>query len=127
MKISDFVKEESTFRKKNVLEEYLQKIDPKYVSRIKIDVNIFKCPNCAIEMTVYHSDGIQICEKCGIQQNILIESDKPSFKDPPMEVCYFSYKRINHYNEFLQSTKFIYQCVKNNLLIILKKLNYKIF
>jgi hypothetical protein len=127
MKISDFVKEESTFRKKNVLEEYLQKIDPNYVSKIKIDLNIFKCPNCTIEMTVYHSDGIQICEKCGIQQNILIESDRPSFKDPPMEVCYFSYKRINHYNEFLQSTKIIYQCVKNNLLIILKKLNYKIF
>jgi hypothetical protein len=51
-------------------------------------------------MTLYPSDGIQICESCGLQQNILIESDKPSFKDPPMEVCYFSYKRINHYNEF---------------------------
>ena len=51
-------------------------------------------------MTLYPSDGIQICENCGNQQNILIESDKPSFKDPPLEVCYFSYKRINHYNEF---------------------------
>jgi hypothetical protein len=51
-------------------------------------------------MTIYPSDGIQICENCGLQENILIESDKPSFKDPPMEVSYFSYKRINHYNEF---------------------------
>ncbi len=51
-------------------------------------------------MTLYPSDGIQICENCGNQENILIESDKPSFKDPPLEVCYFSYKRINHYNEF---------------------------
>jgi hypothetical protein len=125
MKISDFVKEESTFRKKNVLEEYLQKIDPKYVSRIKIDVNIFKCPNCAIEMTVYHSDGIQICEKCGIQQNILIESDKPSFKDPPMEVCYFSYKRINHYNESLYTTKNHLTNVGNNLLKEIKKMIFK--
>ena len=50
-------------------------------------------------MTLYPSDGIQICENCGIQENILIESDKPSFKDPPMEICYFSYRRINHYNE----------------------------
>jgi len=99
LKISDFVKEESTFKKKNILEEYLQKIDNSYVSRIKIDNNIFNCPNCITEMTVFPSDGIQICEKCGLQQNILIESDKPSFKDPPMEVCYFSYKRINHYNE----------------------------
>ena len=101
LKISDFVKEELTFKKKNILEEYLQKIDSKYISKIKIDINICKCNNCNLEMTVYPSDGIQICENCGIQQNILIESDKPSFKDPPMEVCYFSYKRINHFNEWL--------------------------
>lgn len=107
MKISDFVKEESTFKKKYILDEYLQKIDPNYISKIKIDLNIFKCPNCKEEMTLYPSDGIQICENCGIQQNILIESDKPSFKDPPMEVCYFSYKRINHYNELLWTTNFI--------------------
>ena len=101
LKISDFVKEELTFKKKNILEEYLQKIDSNYVSKIKIDLNICKCAKCNLEMTVYPSDGIQICENCGIQQNILIESDKPSFKDPPMEVCYFSYKRINHFNEWL--------------------------
>jgi hypothetical protein len=115
MKISDFVKEESTFKKKNVLDEYLQKIDPNYISKIKIDVNICKCPLCNTEMTLYPSDGIQICENCGNQQNILIESDKPSFKDPPMEVCYFSYKRINHYNELepLSTTKLIIIFLKN--------------
>jgi DNA-directed RNA polymerase subunit RPC12/RpoP len=99
MKISDFVKEEARFKKKDILEEYLQKIDPNYISRIKIDTAMYKCPNCKVEMTLYPSDGYQICENCGIQQNIFIESDKPSFKDPPIEVCYFSYKRINHYNE----------------------------
>jgi len=108
MKISDFVKEESKFKKKNILDEYLQKIDPNYVAKIKIDMNICKCPKCDVEMILYPSDGIQICDSCGYQQNILIESDKPSFKDPPMEVCYFSYKRINHYNEFsIQTTKIL--------------------
>jgi hypothetical protein len=112
MKISDFVKEESTFKKKNVLDEYLQKIDPNYVAKIKVDINICKCRNCKSEMTVYPSDGIQICENCGLQENILIESDKPSFKDPPMEVCYFSYKRINHYNELsIYDTKIKRMCV----------------
>lgn len=113
MKISDFVKEESTFKKKNVLDEYLQKIDPKYICKIKIDMNICKCPNCLHEMTLYPSDGIQICENCGILENILIESDKPSFKDPPMEVCYFSYKRINHYNESIWTTKiYMNECIQ---------------
>ena len=100
MKISDFVKEETVIKKKNILDEYLKKIDPNYITKIKIDNNICKCPSCKTEMTIYPSDGIQICENCGLQENILIESDKPSFKDPPMEVSYFSYKRINHYNEF---------------------------
>jgi len=101
LKISDFVKEESIFKKKDILDEYLQKIDINYVSRIKVDMNIYKCTQCQLEMTLYPSDGLQICENCGNQQHVLIESDKPSFKDPPMEVCYFSYKRINHYNELL--------------------------
>ena len=101
MKISDFVKEESKFKKKNILDDYLQKIDENYVNRIKIDHNIFKCKLCQNEMTVYPSEGYQICSECGNQEHILIESDKPSFKDPPLEVCYFSYKRINHFNEWL--------------------------
>ena len=101
LKINNFVKEESIFKKKDILDEYLQKIDSTDVLKIKFDDNIYKCPNCNVEMVIYHYDGIQICEKCGYQQNILIESDKPSFKDPPMEVCYFTYKRINHFNEWL--------------------------
>lgn len=112
LKISDFVKEESTFKKKNILDEYLQKIDPNYVSKIKIDYNICKCLTCNLEMTLYPSEGYQICESCGYQQNILIESDKPSFKDPPMEVCYFSYKRINHYNELYERQKVINESLK---------------
>jgi len=101
MKMSDFIKENAIFRKKNVLDEYLQKIDTNYIPKIKVDMTIYKCSTCLTEMTLYPSDGIQICEKCGSQENILIESDKPSFKDPPLEVCYFSYRRINHYNEWL--------------------------
>jgi len=61
---------------------------------------------------LYPSDGLQICQKCGLQQNILIESDKPSFKDPPLEICYFSYKRINHFNELLLTTKNILKSIK---------------
>ena len=101
MKISDFVKEESKFKKKIFLDDYLKKIDTNYVSKIKIDHEIYTCKDCNQQMTIYPSDGIQICNKCGNQEFILIESDKPSFKDPPLEVCYFSYKRINHFNEWL--------------------------
>ena len=42
-----------------------------------------------------------ICERCGDETTILIDSDKPSYKDPPREISYFAYKRINHFNEWL--------------------------
>jgi hypothetical protein len=121
-KISDFVKQEATFKKKNILDEYLQKIDSNYISRIKIVRDICNCPVCKIEMILYPSDGLQICEKCGLQQNILIESDKPSFKDPPLEVCYFTYKRLNHFNEFKHQNIYKRICIIYNLLI-----NYVLF
>ena len=101
MKISDFVKEESKFKKKIFLDDYLQKIDENYVNKISVDFTIYNCEVCNNEMTLYPSEGYQICNLCGNQEYVLIESDKPSFKDPPLEVCYFSYKRINHFNEWL--------------------------
>jgi hypothetical protein len=43
MKISDFVKEESKFKKKNFLDDYLKKIDPNYISKLKLIRIIYKC------------------------------------------------------------------------------------
>ena len=50
-------------------------------------------------MTIVHSEGIIRCEKCGLQEDILIDSDKPSYKDPPREMSYYSYKKLNHLSE----------------------------
>ena len=50
-------------------------------------------------MTIVHSEGIIRCEKYGIQEDILIDSDKPSYKDPPREMSCYSYKKLNHLSE----------------------------
>ena len=99
-KISDFVKTESNFKRADIFEDYMKKVDENYIPKITVDYNCYKCPDCQIEMTLIPTDGIQVCMKCGILNNVLIESDKPSFKDPPPEISYFAYKRINHFNEF---------------------------
>jgi len=63
---------------------------------------------------------------CGTQEYILIDHDKPSFKDPPKDVTYFAYKRINHFNEWLsqiqgkESTEIPAE-VYDNILLELKK------
>lgn len=59
------------------------------------------CEHCDIEKKILPSEGVQICPKCGSQTPILIDYDKPSYKDPPKEISYFAYKRINHFNEWL--------------------------
>ena len=38
---------------------------------------------------------------CGDTEFVVIDSDRPSYKDPPPEISYFAYKRRNHYSEFL--------------------------
>lgn len=100
-KITDFVGQECKVNKKELLDEYLRKVDKNYAPKLKIDNSIFKCENCDVEMLLYAADGVQICEKCGLELHVMIESEKPSFKDPPLEAVFFSYKRINHFNELL--------------------------
>ena len=72
------------------------------------------------------NEAIFTCVECGYQEFILIDSDKPSYKDPPREASYFAYKRINHFNEWLaqfqakESTE-IPQEVFDLILVELKK------
>ena len=59
------------------------------------------CYDCNLEKILYKTDGIIVCPKCGIQENILIDYNKASYKQAPREMSYFAYKRINHFNEWL--------------------------
>jgi len=94
---------ESNNNRKNLFNSYLLNTKENY----QIDFDEFKhnvelCNKCQINKIVYMSEGKQICPQCGEESFILIESDKPSYKDPPREITYFSYKRINHFNEWLE-------------------------
>ena len=88
--------------KAHLLDEYLSKTEKQnYKSNMKYIKNFDYCKDCNIEKYLYHSEGILVCPKCGIIDHIVIDSDKPSYKDPPPEISYFAYKRINHFNEWL--------------------------
>ena len=109
----------------NIYDQYMVKTDDKFVLKNETS-NIDICKDCKTEKTLYISDGKLICNLCGEETTILIDSDKPSYKDPPREVSYFAYKRINHFNEWLaqfqakESTD-IPQDVYDNIIIELKK------
>ena len=46
-------------------------------------------------------EGILLCNVCFKHSKYLIENEKPSYKEPPKEVCFYAYKRINHFREIL--------------------------
>jgi predicted RNA-binding Zn-ribbon protein involved in translation (DUF1610 family) len=59
------------------------------------------CEDCKIPKVLQYKESKYICPKCGVEEITQIDSDRPSFKDPPPDANYFAYKRINHFNELL--------------------------
>jgi len=86
-----------------LLEEYLKKVLPENARGVvhMSDDHYGECPDCTEEMVFSANEAVFTCMSCGFQEFVLIDSDKPSYKDPPREVSYYAYKRINHFNEWL--------------------------
>ena len=87
--------------KGNLLDDYLNIIDNSYDSKKNKIIDDSVCDKCNSKLNTNYIEGISICSKCGEQFNILIDSDKPNYKEPNYESNYFAYKRINHFNEWL--------------------------
>ena len=89
-------------RRDALLDQYLQRMDPMYNRpSIQNSDSSFVCDCCGEDMKVSVNDATVSCPECGFHKLILMDSDKPSYKDPPREVSYYAYKRINHFNEWL--------------------------
>jgi predicted RNA-binding Zn-ribbon protein involved in translation (DUF1610 family) len=87
--------------KAKLYEEYLARTNDNDIILDNVeDKNVELCLTCNIERKLYMSEGKLICPRCGDEIFILIDSDKPSYKEPPREASYFAYRRINHLNEF---------------------------
>ena len=86
----------------NIVQKYLTNIDD-----IFLDVNAFVCQTdiCQFchkgELIPLEDEGVLICNSCSRSIPYLIENEKPSYKEPPKEVCFYAYKRINHFKEIL--------------------------
>jgi Poxvirus Late Transcription Factor VLTF3 like len=105
-KASDVSVEVDGLRRDKALEKYLSIIEPSAIksgimpgSGIESDYGC--CPVCESEMHFAQNEAMLGCPECGHQDFILVDSEKPSYKDPPREISYFAYKKINHLNEWL--------------------------
>jgi hypothetical protein len=86
----------------NIFQKYLSNIDESF-----LDINSFLrptdvCQSCYKgELIPIDDDGVLVCNLCFKNVQYLIENEKPSYKEPPKEVCFYAYKKINHFKEIL--------------------------
>ena len=89
-------------RNKNIVQKYLSNIYETF-----LDMNSFVrstdiCQSCYKgELIPLDDEGVLICNICAVSIPYLIENEKPSYKEPPKEVCFYAYKKINHFKEIL--------------------------
>ena len=81
--------------------KYLTNLDENFLNMNNYIINHEICEYCSGEWIPVDHKGLVICNKCGRQKQFLVEHEKPSYKEPPKEVCFYAYKRINHFREIL--------------------------
>ena len=101
-KIKPSEEEQNDSVTKNIVHKYLYNVDKSFVCANSCPVTSDLCKHCGTgEMIPIEDDGALICNVCFKNAPYLIENEKPSYKEPPKEVCYYAYKKINHFKEIL--------------------------
>jgi hypothetical protein len=94
---------ESNNKNKNIVQCYLSNIDDSFINMSNyMNENIETCQFCKKgELIIVEDDGVLLCNSCFKNVPYLVENEKPSYKEPPKEVCFYAYKKINHFKEIL--------------------------
>ena len=93
----------SPSRKRKIMNEFIKLTNDDFVPDMNNSMRegFDLCVTCNERRIVKSKKGVLICPKCGCMEKILVDNNAPSYKEPPREVTYFAYKKINHANEFL--------------------------
>lgn len=60
------------------------------------------CSSCNKgELIKVNHEGILVCNVCFKNFKYLVDNEKPSYKEPPKEISFYAYKRINHFREII--------------------------
>jgi hypothetical protein len=93
---------ENENKNKNIVQKYLSNIDETFIDMNSFIRSTDICQHCFKgELIPLDDEGVLICNICAVNIPYLIENEKPSYKEPPKEVCFYAYKKINHFKEIL--------------------------
>lgn len=82
-----------------LVDEYLFVTNKQHIKKNIFD-DLELCKVCNTQMISLQHDAIMICEKCGYQELLLVEQNRPIMKQNTKDTSHFSYKRINHFREW---------------------------
>ena len=111
----------------NNVQKFFTNLDQRFFNVNDYIIATDICVSCNRgEMIPVEHEGIMVCNVCAKQVTYLIENEKPSYKEPPKEACFYAYKRINHFKEILaqfqaKETTQIPEEVLENIKLQLKK------
>ncbi len=92
----------NVIEKQNNVKKFFTNISDDFLN---INDYIFTETNCKYcnngELIPVEDEGIMVCNNCSRSVQFIIETEKSSYKEPPKEVCFYAYKRINHFREIL--------------------------
>jgi hypothetical protein len=101
IKTDDSNHEDSDENKDNI-QKYLSNLDESFIDISKFIYETDICNFCHKgELIPIDHEGIMVCNNCHKHIQYLVENEKPSYKEPPKEACFYAYKRINHFREIL--------------------------
>ena len=86
----------------NNVKKFLSNIDQSFINVNDFVFQTDTCKHCNVgELIPVEHEGILVCNNCSKYVVYFFESEKPSYKEPPKEACFYAYKRINHFKEIL--------------------------
>jgi hypothetical protein len=100
--IADKMFRREKMTKLDIYNHVMSKVDDDFVPEDLFETSENdECPFCQTDRELYQNEGKLVCPKCFYVDFILIDSDKPSYRDTPKEMTNFAYKRRNHFIEVL--------------------------
>ena len=91
-----------TTENKNNVQKYLVNVDDSFLNIESFINHTDVCNSCNKgELIPVDHEGILICNNCHVTLKYLVDNEKSSYKEPPKELCFYAYKRINHFREIL--------------------------
>ncbi len=131
--MDNMINKTQTTSKGDLLGKFINLIDNSsfdYEEKIKCKKNISLCNDCLVEKIIIEADSILVCPECGNSEYVILNNDKPNYKEITTDVNCFAYKKKNHFKEILnqiqgKESTTIPEEVYQKILIELKKTRIK--